>query len=347
MNLYDQFTSKLKKARNIENIYNRINRTKNTIVSKKDKSEDFNGTLNILVGAVGGDKDKSSCANSSLILARAVSDTLTTLDSCKGDIEDSCVFNSTALDDFKTCAETAANFSLQVDLCFRKSDMTEKCNCSSALDPQSVDDIVACDVTKLTSEDKTTKTQRNGCKNRVIKCKNEEKESINYVDQCKAQLKCGGAGSKEEGEELLQTLTPLRDALQNPAFVDAMKELGLDTGTGSDGVLPNNTGSGGRRYRHRRQAQDPECTQIRNDWEAFNTTADSAVSGVSGDVNDSLVSAATDALNKINENANLKSGLEKCSAARQGSVIADIVYIRFYYFWSQFFLDFVVEARMF
>ena len=63
--------------------------------------------------------------------------------------------------------------------------------------------------------------------------------------------------------------------------------------------------------------------------------------------------------------ANLKSGLEKCSAARQGSVIADIVYIRsslfiakskfnstfiwfrFYYFWSQFFLDFVVEARMF
>ena len=42
----------------------------------------------------------------------------------------------------------------------------------------------------------------------VIKCKNEEKESINYVDQCKAQLKCGGAGSKEEGEELLQTLTP-------------------------------------------------------------------------------------------------------------------------------------------
>ena len=37
MNLYDKFTSKLKKARNIENIYNRINRTKNTIVSKKDK----------------------------------------------------------------------------------------------------------------------------------------------------------------------------------------------------------------------------------------------------------------------------------------------------------------------
>ena len=42
-------------------------------------------------------------------------------------------------------------------------------------------------------------------------------------------------------------------------------------------------------------------TLSRNDWEAFNTTADSAVSGVSGDVNDSLVSAATDALNKIKE----------------------------------------------
>ena len=42
----------------------------------------------------------------------------------------------------------------------------------------------------------------------VIKCKNEEKESINYVDKCKAQLKCGGAGSKEEGEQLIRTLTP-------------------------------------------------------------------------------------------------------------------------------------------
>ena len=102
--------------------------------------------------------------------------------------------------------------------------MTEKCNCFSALDPQSVDDIVACDVTKLSSEDKKTKTRRNGCKNSknnfkfnpwkiqiflgVIKCKKGQEESINYVDQCKAQLKCGGAGSKEEGEELLQTLTP-------------------------------------------------------------------------------------------------------------------------------------------
>ena len=107
-------------------------------------------------------------------------DTLTTLDSCKGDIEGSCVFNSSALDDFKTCAETAANFSLQVDLCFRKSDMTEKCNCFSALDPQSVDDIVACDVTKLTSEDKTTKTQRNGCKNSNNNVKSIASENRNF-----------------------------------------------------------------------------------------------------------------------------------------------------------------------
>ena len=60
-------------------------------------------------------------------------------------------------------------------------------------------------------------------------------------------------------------------ALKNTGFEDALKELGLSEGSGSDGVLP----SGGSK-----QGSDgAACNNILNDWRSFNSSADRAVPG--------------------------------------------------------------------
>ena len=59
--------------------------------------------------------------------------------------------------------------------------------------------------------------------------------------------------------------------MKNTAFEDALKELGLSEGPGSNGVLP----SGGSR-----QGSDgAACNNILSDWKSFNSSADRAVPG--------------------------------------------------------------------
>ena len=59
-----QYTVRLKKARNIQNQFKRINSSRAIIVKKKGKKDDFSGTLDILVSALGGDKSAPKCSQS-------------------------------------------------------------------------------------------------------------------------------------------------------------------------------------------------------------------------------------------------------------------------------------------
>ena len=93
---------------------------------------------------------------------------------------------------------------------------------------------------------------------------------------------------------LLLTSLPhsrLSDALKNTGFADALKAAGLDTGTGSDGVLP---------ARMARQTEAAACTAILDDWKAFNTSGDKAVPGVGGDLDETETNNTIGALNKLN-----------------------------------------------
>ena len=60
-------------------------------------------------------------------------------------------------------------------------------------------------------------------------------------------------------------------ALKNTGFEDALEELGLSEGSGSDGVLP----SGGARQ----GSGGVACNNILSDWRSFNSSADRAVPG--------------------------------------------------------------------
>merc|ERR1711909_117067 len=84
-----KYTSKMKKANNIQKQFLRVNGSKGVINNKKDKKGSFNGTLSTLTTALGGNKTNPKCAASS----RAFNSTLDTLDKCDADIEASCTFS--------------------------------------------------------------------------------------------------------------------------------------------------------------------------------------------------------------------------------------------------------------
>ena len=92
-------------------------------------------------------------------------------------------------------------------------------------------------------------------------------------------------------------LLSLSAALSNPAFANALKALGLNTGAGSDGKLP---GSRLSKTRIARQTDGANCTAILDDWKSFNTSGDKAVPSVAGDVDEAETDKTVAALNKIN-----------------------------------------------
>merc|ERR1712179_564571 len=110
-----KYTEKMKKANNIQKQFLRVNGSKGTISSKKDKKGSFNGTLSTLTTALGGNKTNPKCAASS----RAFNSTLDTLDRCEADIEASCTFsvNDTRFAEIEQCYKDAESFYDQVEKC--------------------------------------------------------------------------------------------------------------------------------------------------------------------------------------------------------------------------------------
>ena len=101
----------------------------------------------------------------------------------------------------------------------------------------------------------------------------------------------------------------LKDALANTKFADALKKLGLNTGSGSDGKLPatNTTRLNQLRLarfagqgRQSNTTDGKGCTDIAAEWNNFNTSGDKAVPGVDGDVDSTEVNNTVGSLNKIN-----------------------------------------------
>ena len=68
----------------------------------------------------------------------------------------------------------------------------------------------------------------------------------------------------------------LSSALKQTAFNDALKSLGLNTGSGSDGKLPTFRSM---KTRFTRQTESTECTKVLDQWKSFNSSAAKAVPG--------------------------------------------------------------------
>merc|ERR1719167_371391 len=192
------------------------------------------------------------------------------------------------------------------------------------------------------------KKKKNKCVKNFQECKKAQDDAVDGVSTCKKINKCGGVLNKTEAQRLLDILRPLKEALANPKFMDALKKLGLHEGPGDDGNVP-----AGRirwqRLRNTRQANEgEECNGIVADWKAFNTSGNSAVPAVDSDVDATETTNTIAALKKINERENLEAGLQTCKkeTSRQIDIQLNIVQIRFYLFWCGFWRVFVVEVKI-
>merc|ERR1712227_487906 len=333
------YTKMLKKSRNIQQQFTRINGTKDKIAGKAGKKDDFNGTLTTLVSSLGGNKTNPRCSNTS----RAYQDTLSTLDGCSKEVEDACKFpfDDAKLAELKVCYDVASELRQKTEECLKPSlTDAEGCTCFNDLSLDS--QVSAVKNCSIDSENSEALKAKNACKKKFSACKKAEDDSISLIDTCKEKIKCGGASSKEEGEKQLKALTPLSNALKQTGFADALKKLGLDTGTGSDGKLPSTSG----KIRVIRQSESKECTKVLDNWKSFNASGDQGVPSVEGDVNETAIDDTVKTLDTLNNSPTLESDLDSCQKeTRQGVVIA-IIQIRFYVFWCGWFQVTIVEIKI-
>merc|ERR1712235_157515 len=329
----------VEKSRDIQQQFTRINGTKDKIAGKAGKKDDFNGTLTTLVSSLGGNKTNPRCSNTS----RAYQDTLSTLDGCSKEVEDACKFpfDDAKLAELKVCYDVASELRQKTEECLKPSlTDAEGCTCFNDLSLDS--QVSAVKNCSIDSENSEALKAKNACKKKFSACKKAEDDSISLVDTCKEKIKCGGASSKEEGEKQLKALTPLSNALKQTGFADALKKLGLDTGTGSDGKLPSTSG----KIRVIRQSESKECTKVLDNWKSFNASGDQGVPSVEGDVNETAIDDTVKTLDTLNNSPTLESDLDSCQKeTRQGVVIA-IIQIRFYVFWCGWFQVTIVEIKI-
>jgi hypothetical protein len=354
-------------AVNIEKQVNTVNDKKRIQDNKKAKNGDFQGTYNTLLSALGGNRSAPECdgipIDNTTSRSSTYKTTLATLDECEVTINASCGYpiNSTFNDYLQECKTLATTLRAYLLICSKKENATAGCICVEALN--NVADystlIPDCrDVTKPTSV--AVVENRNRCNAVFRECKRSQDDSVEAVGTCKKVNKCGGAKNKTEAKRLLKILKPLQAALTNTGFADALKNLGLDTGTGSDGKGWDGKSRMSRlsqlrlaRYdandeRNGNSTDGPGCTEIEAEWKNFNTSGDKAVPGVKGDVDEVETNNTITSLNNLNNRATLETDLSSCAKedSRQVSVTFTIVKIRFYIFWCGWFQIFVVEIKV-
>merc|ERR1712126_347448 len=117
--------------------------------------------------------------------------------------------------------------------CLAKADKFTK-EFEKCFDPKNFADLKKCD-TK--SDNDEAKKKKNKCVKRFQDCKKAQDDAVDGVSTCKKVNKCGGVLNKTEAQRL-DILRPLKEALANPKFMDALKKLGLHEGPGDDGNVP-------------------------------------------------------------------------------------------------------------
>jgi len=338
-----KYASKYKKAGNIFRQVKRTEGNKDKIEKKGKKKGDFNSTLMTLTSALGGNKTAPKCPGNSTA-SRQFADTLTLLDKCEADIDAACKFPNVTI---KTdCKDAAQKFLNDTDACLKPSlSDADACSCFDALDLDAT--LAIIDGCSTKADNDAVLAEKNKCKSKFAECKKAEDSSVGLVNTCKEQLKCGGVATKEEGEKQLKALTPLSDALKQTGFADALDRLGLTSGDGADGKLPNATRNG-MRLRFTRQTEDALCTGVLDKWKSFNSSGNAALpDGVNGDVNEAETTNTVNILNDLNQDDKLDEKLNSCQKeTRQGVAVLVIVEIRFFVFWCGWWQITIVEVKI-
>merc|ERR1719193_528216 len=340
-----------KKASAISRQVKRIKGNDKIQDSKGNKKSDFNSTKERLLSALGGNASNPTSSNSTS--SRAFSqDTLSTLVACETDIADKCgnptTGNASKLAELEACETLANNFKSAFSKCFAASkSLEESCTCVETISESDVASMQECDVS---SDNSAALKAKKACKSAVGKCKTAEAAAVEGIDTCKEETKCSlFEASQAEGTRLIENvLTPLNEALKNPAFSNALNATGLNSGAGSDGQLPSSRLLSMGRVR--RQATDGAgCTALDKEWTKFNVSGNKALASADGSIDEASANETTEILNGINARATLVEDLLSCAnetSGRQVAVAFTIIRIRIYVFWAQWWRQTIVETKI-
>ena len=321
-----------KKASAISRQVKRIKGNDKIQDSKGNKKSDFNSTKERLLSALGGNSSNPTCggqpfntSSSKFTSSRGFSqDTLTTLIACETEIADKCgnptTGNASKLAELEACETLANDFKSAFSKCFAASKtLDESCTCVEAISEEDVASLQKCDVS---SDNSAALKAKKACKSAVGKCKTAEAAAVEGIDTCKQETKCFGVA---EGSRLVaEVLTPLNEALKNPAFSNALKTAGLDTGAGADGQVPSSS----RLLPSHRQAGDGAgCTAVDEEWTKFNITGNKALTSADGSIDEASANETTEILNRINARSTLVEDLQSCANETNGRQVAIVITI--------------------
>merc|ERR1712013_49845 len=345
-----------KKASAISRQVKRIKGNDKIQDSKGNKKSDFNSTKERLLSALGGNASNPSCggqpfnasSSKSTSGARGFSqDTLATLIACETEIADKCgnptTGNASKLAELEACETLANDFKSAFSKCFAASKtLEESCTCVEAISEEDVASLQKCDVS---SDNSAALKAKKACKSAVGKCKTAEAAAVEGIDTCKQETKCFGVA---EGSRLVaEVLTPLNEALKNPAFSNALKTAGLDTGAGADGQVPSSSRQVLPSYRQ--GGDGAGCTAVDEEWTKFNITGNKALASADGSIDEASANETTEILNRINARSTLVEDLQSCAnetSGRQVAVAFTIIRIRIYEFWAQWWRQTIVETKI-
>ena len=349
-----------KKASAISRQVKRIKGNDKIQDSKGKKNLDFNSTKERLLSALGGNASNPTCGgqpfnSSNSTSGRAFSqDTLATLVACETDIADQCgnptTGNASKLAELEACETLANNFKSAFSKCFAASkSLDESCTCVEAISESDVSSMQACDVT---SDNSAALKAKKACKAAVGKCKTAEAAAVEGIDTCKEETKCSTfEASQAEGTRLIENvLTPLNEALKNPAFSNALNATGLNSGAGADGQLPSSRLLSLARVGRQAATDGAGCTALDEEWTKFNVSGNKAMASADGSIDEASANETTEILNGINARTTLVEDLLSCanetSGGRQVAVAFTIIRIRIYVFWAQWWRQTIVETRI-
>jgi len=191
----------------LENFDKRFRRTTSTVKlirSKGSKFSEFTNTTELLLRALGGDKDNLQCnaqAGDTRVLTNATT-TLEILGNCSAKINESCyVYDELGWneEELEKCGKQRDEILTQVDICYRmvESNTDAKCLCWAKA-KEEVDEMKSLKVTvrenvtdkcfkameKVSKAINLNSGQKGKCLKQFIKCKQHQDKAIGLINAC-------------------------------------------------------------------------------------------------------------------------------------------------------------------
>jgi len=324
--------------------YKRIKNFEKITGLKMNKKGSFNSSYNSMLSALGGNKTSPNCDGETIgsnSTSEAYKDALSTLETCESTIDANCpsILDSATDSPLVTCNETAFRFRAAFSACLNSSLYSTQeaiCGCVEGISTDDVASLKICDTTKQV---KKQKQQKKKCIAKFEKCKKAQDTTVEGLDTCKKQYKCGGASNPMDAKEQKDLATKIKDALDatEKCHGEAMASLSLTAGNGDNGLVPSSR-SAMHLSRSVRQATDKQgCKELEQLWEAFNKSADATAQKFSDNLKTEPAANTTAILASICAR-NLTADLAGCAKENKQITVTLtilIVRIRIYIFWCR------------